>query len=123
MPNWPQPNDFKLVWVQYHIVQGPAIGLDPVIGGSAMNTAGQTILASPWGTPTPVPPGGGVGGQGLRFPFNPNDELITLTNPNPFPMVLDWLQINTICAPSPGVAVLVGMGGLVAAGRRRRTSM
>lgn len=120
VPNFIQPNDFKLVWVQYHVVGGAVVAMDPIIGGTADTSAGTTVVAAPWGTPVPVGPQGGVGGQGLIFPFNPSFETITLTNPDPLhPMVLDWLQINTICAPAPGAAAIAGLGGLLAARRRR----
>ncbi|MGH7132619.1 MAG: hypothetical protein ACREJO_11795 [Phycisphaerales bacterium] len=119
VPNFPHPNDFKLVWVQYHIVGGPVFAVDPVIGGSAVNSAGITVFATPWGVPILVPPQGGIGAQGLYFPFNPDHETITLFNPGTTPMVLDWLQINTICAPSPCAAAILGLGGLLVARRRR----
>lgn len=120
VPNYIQPNDFKLVWVQYHIVGGAVAAVNPIIGATADTTAGTSVTAASWGTPVLVGPQGGVGGQGLIFPFNPSFETITLTNPDPLnPMVLDWLQINTICAPTPGAAAIVGLGGLLTARRRR----
>lgn len=120
MPNWPQPNDFKLIFIQFHFFGGAV----PVAGASAIGPAGTPVSAINWGptyTISPGPGGGSIGAAGLCFPFNPDFELITISNPSPNTfMYLEWLTIDTICAPSPGAAAMLGLGTLLAAGRRRR---
>lgn len=121
VPNFPQPNDFKLIFIQFHFFGGSV----PVFGASAPGSAGTPVSAIQWGptyTITPAPGGGSIGAQGLCFPgFNPQFEIITITNPNPNnPLYFEWLTIDTICAPSPAAAAMLGLSGLLAAGRRRR---
>jgi hypothetical protein len=121
VPNFPDPNLFKYIWIQYHWF---GTGGEPHTGATAPTSAGGTATAGPWGptvTPTPGLGGGLVGAHGLMFPFNPPWEIVTITNPDPNnPMYLEWLHIDTICAPSPGAAAMLGLGTLLAAGRRRR---
>lgn len=116
VPNFPQPNDFKYIWIQYHWF---GTGAEPATSA----VAGGGFTATPYGptvTPSPGPGGGLVGAHGWQFPFNPPEELITIRNPDPNnPMYIEWLTINTICAPTPGAAAVMGLGGLLAARRRR----
>jgi len=54
-----------------------------------------------------------------RIEPNPSDELIYLAIQDSG-ADLDWLCVRTACVPEPCVGLLVGVGGLIAAMRRRR---
>ncbi|MGH7132620.1 MAG: hypothetical protein ACREJO_11800 [Phycisphaerales bacterium] len=116
VPNFPRPNEFKLIWIQYHWF---GTGAEPATSASA-----NGVAAAPYGptiTPSPGVGGGLVGARGWQFPFNPELETITIHNPDlqNF-MYIDWLVIDTICAPSPEGAAVLAIAGLVAMSRRRR---
>lgn len=115
--NYPNQNDFKLIWIQYHLLSvNGAPALPPVI-----DVQFGPVLATPFGPPnvTPLPDGGLIGSQGFRFPFNPPIEIITITNVTPFPMIFDWLVIDTICAPTPGAGAALVLGAAAVLRRRR----
>jgi hypothetical protein len=117
LANFPQPNDFKLIWIQYHLIGlAGALVTPPVI---QVDSGG--IPGLPYGTPTltPTPDGGLIGAQGFRFPFNPAFEIIHIFNASNTPMFFEWLTIDTICAPTPGATAIMLLGG-VAVTRRRR---
>lgn len=115
--NFPQPNDFKLMWVQYHLWGIPGA----VVSQPLIDVVFGPQPGTPYGTWTSTPQSDGsvIGAQGFQFPFNPPFELFRITNPSTVPMYFDWLTIDTICAPTPGAgaALLLGSTALL---RRRR---
>ncbi|MGH7132618.1 MAG: hypothetical protein ACREJO_11790 [Phycisphaerales bacterium] len=121
VPNYPQPNEFKLIWIQYHYFSAGAEPGTLVLGGAAAPYGPVITPSHPTDPATGAPLPGLVGGHGWRLPFNPPFETIRIFNPDQSnPMFIDWLTIDTICAPSPTAAAMLGLGTLMAAGRRRR---
>jgi hypothetical protein len=115
--NYPNPNDFKLIYIQYHLLGGPLPPTPPLIQVDFNGTA-----AVPFGPPTltPTPDGGLIGAQGFRFPFNPPFEIIHIINTGQTPMLFEWLTIDTICAPTPGAGAAMVLGSAALLRRRRR---
>ncbi|HYD01299.1 MAG TPA: MYXO-CTERM sorting domain-containing protein [Phycisphaerales bacterium] len=115
--NFPDPNEFKLIWIQYHLLGTPgALTPPPQIQVNFLGT-----FAQPWGTPTitTTPDGGLIGAQGFRFPFNPPLEVFTLTNAGSTPIIFEWITIDTICTPTPGAGAALLLGGAALLRRRR----
>lgn len=114
MPNFPITNDFKYIWIEYHYFGGAEPVTHAFSGGNTASPYGPTV------TPSPGPGGGLIGAQGWQFPFNPDFEFITISNPGNAPLYLEWLSISTICAPAPGAAALLLLGTLPLQRRRSR---
>lgn len=119
MPNFPDPNQFKLIWVQYHIFGLPGT---PPVQPPLIQVDSGGVLGLPYGTSTstPTPDGGLIGAQGFRFPFNPAFEVFHIVNTGQFPMFFEWLTIDTICAPTPGAGAVLVLGSAALLRRRRR---
>ncbi|MFT3685192.1 MAG: hypothetical protein QM783_09750 [Phycisphaerales bacterium] len=117
LANYPNPNDFKLIWIQYHLVGLAGAPVQP----PQMQVEFGGTLAGPYGTPVfaPTPDGGAIGAQGFRFPFNPPVEIIHIFNNTQVPMFFEWLTIDTICAPTPGAAAMMLLGSTALMRRRR----
>lgn len=116
VPNYDRPDHQKFIWVQTDY-----IGPEPVISAGFAPTGSA---GGPWGptiTPSPSPTGGSyISGAGWQLPYCPPGEFITISNPNPGSVTyISWLNIDTICIPTPGSAALLGAGSLLAMRRRR----
>lgn len=118
--NFPNTNDFKLIWIQFHLL--------PIVGALVQPPVVQVTFgsaqATPWGpgSITPTPDGGIIVSQGFQFPFNPPFEIIQIFNNTQVPMAFEWLTIDTICAPTPGAAGVLALGGVALARRRNRSA-
>ncbi|MBY0308646.1 MAG: hypothetical protein K2Q09_07885 [Phycisphaerales bacterium] len=119
MANFPIPNDFKLMWVQYHVFGLPGT---PPLQPPLIQVDSGGVIGQPYGTPTSTltPDGGLIGAQGFRFPFNPAFEVFRITNNGQSPMFFEWLTIDTICSPTPGAGAALALGSAVLMRRRRR---
>lgn len=116
IPNWYMPPPFeKAIWVQIkHLFGPPRVDvLYPHPAGSGVSPAAPlgSVPVGPPGTPWVE------SAYGTILPFCPDFEVIKITALEQ--MYIDQVCIDTICIPAPGAAALLGLGGLIAARRRR----
>ena len=108
VPNNPEPNKQKVIWVQVTSDKGPAPG-GPV--------------TNPPGTVSYPKPAVGLGGTWYVYtaqvviPYNPPYEVIEYTFPEC--TNIEEVVVKTICVPEPATLGLLALGGLALIRRRR----
>lgn len=114
IPNLPEPNPLKYIWVQ--VTWKPAEYRDiflpdePIVGVAPFDvmTTGKEQLQLPEGWVQST--------FKITIEPNPPEEWITVKGN----VLVDELVIDTICIPEPATICLLGLGGLVTLLRRKR---
>jgi len=116
IPNRPEPNDYKDIWVQITWAKQVSLSMPFVkdLGSGITGQLVQTIPLEPTGLPWPQD-------QWyhstylIHLPFNPPIETVKIDGT----IMVDQLVIDTICVPEPACAGLLALAGLVAIRRRK----
>lgn len=111
LPNNPVPNDYKDIWIQVTYYADEAADPDLVTLPASAGVA-QVIQK----TELPLQPGAQMtywhATYLLHIEPNPPFEQIWIM-PHDCTMFVDELVIDTLCAPEPGTALLLGLAGLL----------
>ena len=117
VPNKPDPNEIKYIFLQMTSTKAPSPGgVTPVGGGS-----GGPYTAGTWNTGVPQwqePNGWYTYNWGLTIEPNPEYEDIVITVP--FGTSIDQIVVDTICTPEPATLALLLMGALLGLIKRSR---
>lgn len=105
--NYDNLNEYKEIWVDLGGMTVSGVAVSATDGGST--TFQYTVL-----------PGQGEATFGIKIVPNPNVEKISflVTSPTGGAAVLDYIDVDTICAPEPLTLAMFGLGALVL--RRRK---
>lgn len=115
VPNVPQPNEYKDIWVQITWAKQVSGSTPSVLEMGDYGLQGdetyatlvdETPLDSTWFHSTYL----------IHLPYNPPSEWIKISGT----LMVDEIVVHTICAPEPATLGLLVLGGLAALRRRSR---
>jgi hypothetical protein len=107
IPNYENPNEYKEIWVDI----GDAVATNVTVSATDESSTNFDYL---------VLPGQGDAEFGVRIWPNPYVEKIDFAiSTVGAPTVLDYIHVDTICAPEPTTIALLGLGALSLLRRKR----